>query len=34
MAPEKLKDFADKLKDYKIVDTKYQSLIAAIDEEK
>ncbi|WP_433763477.1 hypothetical protein [Flavobacterium ginsenosidimutans] len=34
MAPEKLKDFANKLKDYKIVDTKYQSLVAAIDKEK
>ncbi|CAM3534073.1 hypothetical protein [Flavobacterium chungbukense] len=34
MAPEKLKEFADKLKDYKIVDKKYENLIAAIDEEK
>ncbi|QSW89395.1 hypothetical protein J0383_00955 [Flavobacterium endoglycinae] len=34
MAPHKLKEFADHLKEYRIVDTKYQDLITAIDEEK
>lgn len=33
LAPEKLKKFADHLKEYKIADTKYKSLIKAIEEE-
>lgn len=34
MAPDKLKKFAAALKDYQIVDKKYENLIAAIEEEK